>query len=180
MGGSNDFIGAEGNYNPLKRNNFWLAHCTFGFRRKAEEVVTNLWEFLETLHCMGCRWFLVADLPFTSSIPALGVARVAHVNKRGCWLSEQIENMLVEFRARHAGGDDAVNAARIPERIALNRIVEERLATPGGRARDLFLKDWFHPTNDMHEMLAESIAARLPRSSSFLTASFCGKGDSLL
>merc|ERR1719215_1436460 len=31
--GGNDFIGAEKGYNPFAAGNFWIPHCTWGFKR---------------------------------------------------------------------------------------------------------------------------------------------------
>ncbi|CAJ1376230.1 unnamed protein product [Effrenium voratum] len=48
----NDFIGAEKKYNPFAKDNFWIPHCTWGFKKKALEVLlgheaeaTSLWNY---------------------------------------------------------------------------------------------------------------------------------------
>eukprot|EP00913_Durusdinium_trenchii_P031500 g29492.t2 len=96
--GRNDFIGAEKNYNPFAQGNFWIPHVTFGFRKKALEVLSNLEAFLKALADLGCQNFLVSDLPFTSVVPALQMARLARVNKRGRWMSQEMEKMLKDIR----------------------------------------------------------------------------------
>lgn len=155
--GGNDFIGAEKDYNPFAQDNFWLAHCTWGFQKKAREVLGNLRTFLEALRCLGCRRFLVSDLPFTSAIPALAVAQLARVNKRGHLVNGNLGEMLHDFRASHGTDKGDLDVVRVPEVEVVNSLV----VAAGRSARSLFLRDHFHPTQDTHHKLAQAIACRL-------------------
>lgn len=161
--GGNDFIGAEKNYNPFARNNFWLAHCTWGFHKKAEEVVTNLHNMLLSLYARGCRRFLVSDLPFTSAVPALVVARMASVNQRGDWMSNRIREMLAEFSASCASAGAACSVVLVSEIAALNRLAGISAGCAGSASAKLFLRDAFHPTDETHRRLAEEHAAVLAK-----------------
>jgi len=155
--GGNDFIGAEKNYNPFAPGNNWIPHVTFGFRKKAVEVLTNLQTFLKALAELGCEQFLVSDLPFTSVVPALQMARLARVNKRGRWMSQQMESMLQDVRESSAEKGKDVQIGHVREAELLNCLVG-----PFGNicARcGLFVTDLFHPSTDLHGRMAEAIAA---------------------
>lgn len=154
--GGNDFIGAEKNYNPFAQDNFWLPHCMWGFRKKAEEMLLNLRNFLDVLHRRGCRKFLVSDLPFTSAVPVLTVARVARVNKRGQWLTKRIREMVTEFSASCSEADGPCTVAFVSEVQALNSLAALSGGCAGIAPVSLFLKDAFHPTDEMHRRLAEA------------------------
>mmetsp|Transcript_23392 Transcript_23392/g.59789 ORF Transcript_23392/g.59789 Transcript_23392/m.59789 type:complete len:276 (-) Transcript_23392:394-1221(-) len=155
--GGNDFIGAERGYNPLKKDNFWLAHCTYGFKKKAEEVMQNLRTFLDALHAHGCRNFLVSELPFTTAVPVLNVARLAFVNRRGRWLAERLAGMLQDFEEAYndnsndSGPGSVVRAVQVPEVSVLRCCVK---STSRRSRSELFLRDMFHPTDDFHRLLA--------------------------
>eukprot|EP00931_Biecheleriopsis_adriatica_P066203 TRINITY_DN40602_c0_g1_i1.p1 TRINITY_DN40602_c0_g1~~TRINITY_DN40602_c0_g1_i1.p1 ORF type:complete len:312 (+),score=68.42 TRINITY_DN40602_c0_g1_i1:61-936(+) len=153
--GGNDFIGAERNYNPFAKDNFWLPHCMWGFRKKAEEVFLNLRNFLEILYKLGCRKFLVSDLPFTSAVPVLSIARLARVDKRGRWLSRRIREMVEDFNACCAAAGEPCTAAFISEVEALNDLAATSGGCAGSASVSLFLVDAFHPSHETHRRLAE-------------------------
>mmetsp|Transcript_79345 Transcript_79345/g.97039 ORF Transcript_79345/g.97039 Transcript_79345/m.97039 type:complete len:301 (-) Transcript_79345:257-1159(-) len=154
--GGNDFIGAEKNYNPFAPGNFWIPHVTFGFRKKALEVLTNLEAFLTALVELGCRQFLVSDLPFTSVVPALQIARLARVNKRGQWISKQMEMMLQDMQAASAARGQDIQIGHVREAELLNCLVRP-LGNLCARC-GLFVTDLFHPSTDLHGRMAQAIA----------------------
>jgi len=154
--GGNDFIGAEKNYNPFAPGNNWIPHVTFGFRKKASEVLTNLETFLKALAELGCTQFLVSDLPFTSVVPALQMARLARVNKRGRWMSQQMEMMLKDMREASTAKGREIQIGHIREAELLNLLVR-----PFGNICSrcgLFVSDLFHPSTELHGHMAEVIA----------------------
>eukprot|EP00440_Ansanella_granifera_P050256 gb/GFBE01054473.1/.p1 GENE.gb/GFBE01054473.1/~~gb/GFBE01054473.1/.p1 ORF type:complete len:326 (+),score=53.15 gb/GFBE01054473.1/:1-978(+) len=160
--GGNDFIGAERNYNPFAADNFWIAHCTWGFHRKAREVLANLRSFIQALLCLGCRRFLVSELPFTTAVPALWVARAVGVNRRGEWLHNEMDRMLQDLQRTTVacGAGCAPEIARVPEVEILNTFV----GANGGcccTVQRLFRQDLFHPSHELHGFLAEAVASML-------------------
>jgi len=156
--GGNDFIGAEKHYNPFAINNFWLAHCTWGFTKKATEVVGNLKRFLDELCVLGARCFIVSDMPFSSAVPILTLAKVGHIDRRGRWLSQCMHDMLSQFEAQNASDGQLLHVVRVPEVHVLNLLKALSASHKPGAA---FLKDRFHPTQEMHSRIAEVIACHL-------------------
>mmetsp|Transcript_42540 Transcript_42540/g.77247 ORF Transcript_42540/g.77247 Transcript_42540/m.77247 type:complete len:299 (+) Transcript_42540:64-960(+) len=156
--GGNDFIGAEKHYNPFATGNFWFAHCTWGFTKKATEVIENLKSFLEELCTLGARCFIVSDMPFSSAVPILTLAKVGHVDRRGRWLSHRMHDMLSRFEAERADGGRLLHVVRIPEVHILTLLKTLSASRKPGAA---FLKDRFHPTQEMHARMAEVIACHL-------------------
>ncbi|CAE8686661.1 unnamed protein product [Polarella glacialis] len=172
--GGNDFIGAEKKYNPFAPGNFWIQHCTWGFKSKAREVISNLKFFIQSLMDLGCQRILVSEPPFTSSVPALCIAQMVGINRRGRWVREQLELMLQELRASGAAG---VEIARVPE-VELLDFWVSRVGKRGCVGR-LFRRDLFHPSQELHGYLAQAVACMLQRPADF-AASIGSSGQTLL
>jgi len=160
--GGNDFIGAEKNYNPFAKHNFWIKHCTWGFQKKKREVIQNIWEFIGTIHDLGCCRFLVSHLPFTSKVPALRLAKVVCVDTNGHKINSQLDEMLTCFSEKRRA---KLDMACVPEAENLNTIVSSCPERRKARTKRLFLRDRFHPSQELHRQLAEAVAARIQNSS---------------
>ena len=159
--GGNDFIGSEKNYNPFARRNCWPWWITGGFARRIRGVLANIEDLIDNLVDAGFRSFGVADLPFTSSIPALWIAILVRINHRGRRSDRALDELAERVQARH----DGVTCTRFNTKAVLDREVVERQrsrlrsclrARCRRQRRDpLFLGDLFHPSNFLHGQMAE-------------------------
>lgn len=163
--GGNDFIGAEKNYNPFTADNFWIPHCTWGFKKKAMEVICNLTSFVRQVAALGCNKFLVSELPFTSAVPALWIARLVGVNERGQWMHRQMLQMLEDLQVSYSSEDNAagVDVGLVPEVEIINSILGDsagRCCCCCGNKR-FFRQDLFHPSNELHAYVADAVVGML-------------------
>jgi hypothetical protein len=171
--GGNDFIGAEKNYNPFARRNCWPWWITGGFARRIRGVLANIEDLIDNLVDAGFRSFGVADLPFTSSIPALWIAILVRINHRGRRTDRALDELAERVQGRHAG----VTCTRFNTKAVLDREVVARrrsclrsclLARCCRQRRDpLFLGDLFHPSNFLHAQMAEVFMRQIRTLSQF-------------
>lgn len=159
--GGNDFIGAELGYNPFKAGNNWLPRMLWSFADASQNAFQNISDFLDCLVADGYRRFLVCDIPATSAVPVLQIARLASIDAKGRMASKWLDDMLAEFCQRHKCV--AVRAARVPEVQFLEDIFAEEALLNGwlAAARSLFLVDFFHPSNTCHARVVERVAEML-------------------
>jgi len=159
--GGNDFIGAELGYNPFKAGNNWLARLLCSFPAALRTILTNISDFLDCLVADGYRRFFVCDIPATSAIPVLQIARLAGIDAKGRMAAQGLDDMLEDFRERHK--PVAVRAARVPEVQLLEDVFAEEANAHGwlAAARSLFLADFFHPSNTCHARLVDRFAEML-------------------